>query len=261
MDGLKEAMEYLVGISEPHYREHEEKLFSDRPMHLVHKKEPVAEPIEMHTLDSLVDYIWSESDKMSPDMLIHVKSPTEVSLLSGLNSDREREELVRVTAMVPEFTFGKFYGAEEFVINVMSKFVGEMDEISLERTDDGRNDKAVILKYVGTSQSGTLQDYGDDGVSQKVTIQKTVTSRDEDIVPNPVHLAPYRTFLEVEQPASDFIFRIRDDTGIAAALFEADGGAWKLAAIHAVRTYIEEKLGMFKQRDSLELSSNFTIIA
>ena len=47
--------------------------------------------------------------------------------------------------------------------------------------------------------------------------------------PNPVMLRPYRTFAEVEQPASQFVFRI--DKNAEMALFSADGGKWHLNAI------------------------------
>ena len=60
------------------------------------------------------------------------------------------------------------------------------------------------------------------------------------VVPNPVTLAPYRTFLEVEQPASKFIFRIKE--GGQLALFEADGGAWQHEAILNIKNYLIEQL-------------------
>ncbi|MEG2294316.1 MAG: hypothetical protein RR936_08180 [Carnobacterium sp.] len=50
-------------------------------------------------------------------------------------------------------------------------------------------------------------------------------------------MQPYRTFLEVPQPESAFIFRL-DDEG-RCALFEADGGLWKNEAILNVRKYLE----------------------
>lgn len=53
-------------------------------------------------------------------------------------------------------------------------------------------------------------------------------------------LAPYRTFLEVEQPESQFIFRMKD--GPRGAIFEADGGAWRNQAIVNIREYLKEQL-------------------
>ena len=66
----------------------------------------------------------------------------------------------------------------------------------------------------------------------------------DDLVPSPCVLRPYRTFVEVQQPASRFIFRLeqgREQT-VNAAIIEADGGAWKLEAVKNIVTYLENAL-------------------
>ena len=55
-------------------------------------------------------------------------------------------------------------------------------------------------------------------------------------------LKPYRTFTEVEQPESDFIFRMKDMGSVCCALFEADGGAWRNVAMHNIKAYLQEQL-------------------
>lgn len=54
-------------------------------------------------------------------------------------------------------------------------------------------------------------------------------------------LRPYRTFREVEQPASEFVFRLRSLNGEVpwCALFEADGGKWKLDAVLKIKAWLE----------------------
>ena len=64
-------------------------------------------------------------------------------------------------------------------------------------------------------------------------------------LPNPVRLKPYRTFREVSQPGSLFVVRAKraDDGGLPkVALFEADGGKWKLEAIDNIRQYLTSKI-------------------
>lgn len=259
MNGLKEALEYAVGLSKPNYTEHEGEKWADKQMYRIHHKQPKAEPIEMNTLTSLLDYIRSNTDQMADHMIIHVQSPTKVSLYSQLDGDRIRERLVEVKALLPQFEFGRFYPAESFVINVMSKFIGgntgllnqESDQLPWKGEPEQDppaplcNDKETILKYAGTVESGTVAQYGDDGVSQKAVIQQTVTSKEDVVIPSPVNLIPYRTFLEVEQPSSSFIFRMKD-VGHGAepemALFEADGGAWKINAMKSIHGYLKENL-------------------
>ena len=63
--------------------------------------------------------------------------------------------------------------------------------------------------------------------------------------PNPVTLRPYRTFNEVAQPASQFVFRINKSANLA--LFEADGGKWKLEAVERIANYLKNELASNKK--------------
>lgn len=98
--------------------------------------------------------------------------------------------------------------------------------------------------YIGTVEAGSVSEYGDDGVTQKATIKTGLASKGDAIVPNPVCLRPYRTFLEVEQPESAFVFRMKQDNygSVMCAVFEADGGAWKMDATQAIKEYLQREL-------------------
>lgn len=192
---------------------------------------PMAAPIEMNTLTSLVDYIKAHIDTMAEKMIIQVVSPEEVRLFSQLNEKRCRETIVKVEALIPSFRYEHFIDHESFCISVQAKFM-----------DDPATDKALLLKFAGTVEQGSVAEYGDDGVTQKATVRQGIASKTDAVVPNPVKLRPYRTFTEVVQPASDFIFRMKEDRGITCALFEADGGAWKNAAMKNIKEYLEFEL-------------------
>ena len=58
-----------------------------------------------------------------------------------------------------------------------------------------------------------------------------------------MELKPFRTFLEVAQPESEFILRVNDKGNIG--LFEADGGVWKLEAKRNIAAYFEKELADF----------------
>ena len=77
-----------------------------------------------------------------------------------------------------------------------------------------------------------------------MTVAAGITRVAEAPVPNPIKLRPYRTFLEVEQPASLFVFRLREnkEAGIQAALFEADGGMWENLARLKIKDFLHERL-------------------
>lgn len=235
---IKEALQYLVELGKAEEHTINGDTYSDKPLHRIDMYIPKANAIEMHTLTSLVDYIKSDVDEMSEKMIVEVASPTKVNLYSQLDYNRDREKLVSVSARVPEFSFNNFMDQEKFCINLQSKFI-----------DDPQTDRSLILKFAGTVEAGTVAEYGDDGITQKATVKTGIVSKGDAIIPNPVKLRPYRTFLEVEQPISEFIFRMKQDKydGINCAIFEADGGAWQIAATKAIKEYLQFELADMTQ--------------
>lgn len=112
----------------------------------------------------------------------------------------------------------------------------------------------AVLRFAGTIESGTLAAYSDDGISQSATVKKGIAGKESALVPNPVKLRPYRTFIEVQQPESEFIFRMSDcNEEIGCAIFEADGGAWKREAMKNIKEYLEFELA--------DLAPQFTVIS
>ena len=80
----------------------------------------------------------------------------------------------------------------------------------------------------------------DNGVSQTVEVKAGVSLK-QNVEINPrAKLQPFRTFLEVEQPESEYLLRV-DETG-RIGLFEADGGVWKLEAKQNVKEYLAVEL-------------------
>lgn len=230
---IKQALEYIVGLKEPVITDIGGDTYSDKPLNRINYI-PYAKTIEMCTLTSLVDYIKANIDTMNDKMIIHVVSPTSVELYSQLDSDRKREYLVEVNAQLPDFRFGDYMGHESFCIALQSKFIQN-------------DDRDLVLKFAGTVEDGTVAEYGDDGVTQKATVKTGLASKGDAIIPNPVKLRPYRTFLEVEQPESAFIFRMKSEHGVQCAIFEADGGAWKNTAMKKIKEYLQFELSELPQ--------------
>lgn len=233
MDMTKEALQYVNDLKAPAITEIGGETYSDKELHRI-SYNPKAAVIEMSTLNSLVEYIKSDQDFKLVHMYVHVESPTVVRLFSSLDDERKREVLVKVTAPVPRFDFNEYMDHESFLIALQSMFLpGE--------------DRDLILKFTGTVESGTVAQYGDDGISQKATIKKGIAGKEDALIPNPVKLRPYRTFVEVEQPESSFIFRMKDDRRLECAIFEADGGAWKNFSMNNIKEYLQSELAEYPQ--------------
>ncbi len=246
MDGLKEALQYITGLKEesmePKVLEINGDTYCNKDLRRYHRF-PMADELQVNTLTAIVDYIKGKPEELRDTMILHVKSPTEVCLYSGLVDERNREQLMKARAIVNEFRFDNYYDQERFIIELQANFLGSEDL-----------DK--IRMVAGNIQSGTTANYDDDGISQKTTIKSGVANNTDVIVPNPVKLRPYRTFAEIEQPESSYVFRIKDDGhGPAFKLVEADGGLWKNATMKKIKEFLE-----FELSDELE-KHNITIIA
>lgn len=224
----KQALQYLVGLGEEKnpILNLEQGTYSRVNLSRVELER--AETLKISTLSGLVDYIKSDIDNIHEELLIQIKSPTKVILSGPLNADRKREYFIQVEAILPDnITFERFLDTERFNIMLQSSFVENKD----------RN---ILLKYTGLIQDDAVKTIGDNGVSQAVTIKTGVASVGQAEVPNPVTLSPYRTFPEIDQPESKFIFRMQE--GPTAALFEADGGIWRNKAMESIKEYLKEEL-------------------
>lgn len=230
MDLTKDALQYIAGLKKAEVIEVNGESYTDRGVFRV-ERQLRAEPITMSTLTSLLDYLKAGIDKTAGKMLVQVTSPTSVQVLSMLDADRKRECLAEVTASVPDFAYGRYMDQESFIIALQAKFLPN-------------GDRDLLLKFAGTVKDESIAEYGDNGVTQKATIKTGISTVGDAIVPNPVTLRPFRTFVEVEQPESSFVFRMRqgDGKGALCAVHEADGGAWKNDAMERVKNYLENGL-------------------
>ena len=243
---IKEALQYITSLKEesmePKVLTIEGKTYCNKSLQKYHSFD-MAGPLRVNTLTSIVDYIKGKPEELRESMLIHIYSPVKVMLISGLIDERDRETLMFSDASVNEFQFDHYYDQERFLIELQANFLETEDLLKL-RT------------VAGNIQAGTTANYDDDGISQKTTIKSGVANNTDVIVPNPVKLRPYRTFSEIEQPESSYVFRIKD-TGEEPAfkLVEADGGLWKNSTMKKIKEYFE-----FELSDELE-KHHITVIA
>lgn len=243
---IKEAMQYIANLKEqsmdPKVLEINGKTYCNKDL-ARYDNEEMASAIESTTLTAMVDYIKNCTKELRERMVIHVVSPTKVKLYSGLNKERKREYLFESNAAVPKFGFDTWYDQERFLIEMQANF-----QVS--------PDMEAILKVSGNVEAKTTANYVDDGVSQKTTIKQGIANKADVIVPNPVTLIPYRTFLEVTQPSSEFVFRIRDNGGEPYfKIVEAEGGLWRNEAMQNIKEYFEYEL------KDCDIRSRITIIA
>lgn len=185
--------------------------------------------IGMHTLSGLVTAI--KTNRLEAGVAsVQVVSPIEVRVFSFADEFGNRPILAESKALIPDFPFEQFINQEDFQIKMRSMFIQN-------------NHRDILIKFAGDLVDNNEQAYSDDGITQKAIVKSGVASKTNAEVPSPAQLQPYRTFMEVAQPESEFIYRINNSNGgMKMALFEADGGAWKLQAMKNIHDYLVKEL-------------------
>jgi hypothetical protein len=174
-------------------------------------------------LQGIDDYIKAHS---SPEYIIHVESSKEVSLISKpFGPFSQRETFVKSFFSGAVFPFACYMPIEDFIIELQSKFVP--DETIKK-----------LLEIVSNIQFKASEQFTDSGHTQSVTAKAGIAKIETVDLPNPVTLRPFRTFSEVEQPASSFVFRMKFEGKPQAGLWTAGGTAWELEAIANIHSWL-----------------------
>ncbi len=230
---IQKALQYLTELRKPWTGLINERQYADRT--LVPMYEPAPPRMDLHTLTGFVDYVQANPDGLNlQETVIVVDGPEMVTLESIVfGTFKQRSQIL--SARLEErkrFQFGQYFDVESFIIALQTYFTP--DETT-----------AAILKLVGNLKDEKVKTVTDDGTTQTVTAKTGITKVEDTLVPNPVTLRPYRTFLEVNQPELKCIFRMQPgrEGGLpSCALFEADGGLWRIEAIQSIRDYLEAQL-------------------
>jgi hypothetical protein len=218
---IKEAIEKILSLADAKITEIDGRPWADRalrPIRMPHTQ------LEIHTLASIARYA-----NLSPSMFLVVESPTKVSLLSRdpLWKDHKTQVVASAFQSNNAFIFGNKYDVENFIIRLFTEF--EQNE-----------DRDRLLTLVSSLTTGASHLSEDDGISQMITVRKGITLKGE-VKQNPrVTLRPYRTFHEIPQPESSYIFRVHQSEGEApkVALHEGAGGLWQQSAVIRIAEYL-----------------------
>lgn len=239
---IKEAIDRILSLSMPSYHEVGKLEYSDKELHLITPPAPAR--VECSTLQGLVDLFVADLDEVKPeDVLVQITSPTSVDLISKDSDDFGRRR-VWVRCLYPgveTFKFNVWHTPETFIIAAQQHF----QRVKIENADGTFTpDLDYVLKIASKISAENATDHEDDGFAQRVSVKQGITLKAETILKPTIQLAPYRTFAEIDQVISQFVFRARiNDGAIHLALFDGDGGRWKIGAAAAIKAWLEPKFG------------------
>lgn len=189
--------------------------------------------IRVKSLESVTKYCieLAESDNaLVSAIVVDFNQVTAVTAAEEITG--KRNELILATAPDFPFRYGDWMSREKFQIALMSQFVES-------------HEREKLIQLIGQMSATTLVQNHDDGFTQSVEVKRGVTTKlGMNEVKPIVRLKPYRTFLEVEQPESEFLFRFKEGSNkeIECCLQEADGGMWKILARASIGNWLSARL-------------------
>lgn len=129
------------------------------------------------------------------------------------------------------FPFGKKMDQESFIIALMTAF-GDTAE------------RETMLKLVSSVKADRIKTSDDDGIGQVVATRAGVALTSNAEVKKIWKLQTFVTFPEVEQPTIPYLLRLHqvEDELPQFALYECDGGKWKVDMTISVREYLVNRL-------------------
>lgn len=216
-----------------------------RELHPVKKPEILT--LELKSLTGLVDYINNNKDDVKRDQcVIHIESYNKVIVYGAADPIyRTRPMIVeaQVSNILQPFPFNRFLDHEDFMIKLLCLF-----QDSPELQD--------FIQRVSVIKSGDEDESHDTGIAVKTTKRhgaNIATTIPGDRKAYVVKLKPFRTFIEAEQPESQFIFRLRySEKEISCSLLECGGGAWVNNARKNLKDFLHKTLN-FKEPPTIPI--------
>lgn len=200
---------------------------------------PKPEKVITRSLDALVALIKTEAASQFTDLPLYIScgsaSTVEVFPKPNPEDDLHRwQPYCALATDLPTLVENVRWTFDEAMIKLRSAFQRPLG------IPGETNDVDYIIDLLSHMSVDQSIKSDDNGVTQTVQVRKGISFVENKAVRPIVTLAPYRTFQEVQQPASEFVFRVYEDRSIS--LTAADGGMWKLAARDAAKRYLTDAL-------------------
>lgn len=207
------------------------RTYYDKELHAV--QPPLAHTEEVGTLTGFSDLVKANINQEGSEPeknYIHVVGPGIVTL-SRLFCNEWGRRQIDISCKLPNFgrfVFGEYLEQERFIVGLQSFF------------DQTPEDMAYLYKLAGTLQAEQVQVGSDDGLSQRVATRSGIVLAENTQVKRLVTLKPWRTFREIAQPSSTFIFRLKTvkDEIPMLALYVGDGEKWQLEAVQSIKQWL-----------------------
>ena len=224
---LKSFINRIVELAAPTTYDINGHTYASEDLSRIDPPKYMPKAIDVTGLDSICKLVRNEVKNVGLKVFIQIEAYNKVKVFTTYDEQYERSYLYRCAADTPSVTVNRYNPYENAVIELRSLYIPNED------TD-------YLLKLLSSISSESKVTSSDNGVTQTVEAKSGIALSQKVAVKPRVSLRPFRTFVEVAQPESEFLLRISGDGKIG--LYEADGGVWKLEATRNVAGYFEKEL-------------------
>ena len=226
---LKEFVDRLIDLKRP-----VELFKGDRKFHLLGSGDGFAynevlsraytNGLTIHSLSGVVTFV---RDLAISGSKVIVTSPTKVIVRGPVVEDRnEDDDYLHATPPVNfEGVNCRNIELEQFIVYLQTNFV----------IDDAVETLITIFKKIDLDDETSFED---DGFTTQVTVRDGAKLAVADI-PNPIEICPFRTFPEIEQPASPFLLRVKKSgKNLYFTLHDVQDQTWRIKALSDIKNYL-----------------------
>jgi hypothetical protein len=236
---IREAIDRIIGLASPNEFKYSapdaDPVYFDKTMSIL--RFPDYPTIKCSTLSALKTLIENNAvhviAAIQEPKIVHVCSPSVVRFIGHPKKDGQRDVFCKIELDLGiDFEFGEYHELQSFIIALQTCFVPNANLQSL-------------LEFLSSIVVGENGQFDDNGLYQNITVKVGIAAIDKKQITPRVALRPYRTFTEVDQPESTFLFRIRvsnDAKSIACGLFCCDGNAWRQTAMASISAWIKDNI-------------------
>lgn len=223
---LAEMIDKIVSLKETKIFEIDGQTYSDANLTRIPPHVDRPDSVSVSGLDAVCKLVRTEIAKVGTTIMVHVRDYNKVEVMTTYLPDFSRNVLYRAQADAPGMRTG-WRDRETALIELRSLFI----------PNEGTE---YLLDLLSRMSDENTVSTNDNGVTQAVTARQGVALNAVVNVRPRIKLQPFRTFLEVAQPESEFLLRVDSEKGIA--FFEAAGGIWRLEAKRNIAEYFERGL-------------------
>lgn len=223
---LAKFIDKIIALKETKTFEINGQTYADAPLTRIPPHVDRPDCVQVSGLDGVCKLIRTELAKIDTVVMVQAKAHNAVEVMTTYLPDFSRNILYRAEADAPGLRTG-WRDREAALIELRSLFI----------PNEGT---AYLLDLLSKISDESKVSTNDNGVTQTVEAKSGVAlNAFVDVKPR-VLLRPFRSFLEVEQPESEFLLRVDAEKGVG--FFEADGGIWKLEAKRNIAEYFTTNL-------------------